>query len=1576
MAKARRAKKSKMPKKLLLMLIILILLALSYLGITSNEKISIFGTLQGEIENYDANDFVKDSFTQGSTKYLPIVYNEPYEHEKTTRQVIENKIKSMGLEIESISSSTIGTGTQIKTKTATFTVIIYGDIDGNGVVNARDVQCIVKHLCYGGSSILTGVNKMAANVYEPNKDEVTVRDAQKIIRFIVGTERIIDNLPLSDVDSDKEAPVITLNGPSDVTIKVGDKYEEKGAEVTDNLSYLDPNIASRLKITGSVNTDKIGDYTLVYSVSDLKGNEAPIKTRIVHVVNYVTEIEVSTELVKQYKDGEKIEIPENIVVYPKMASGGWSVTPVDNTKLTVSPEIARVNPDEKESEIEVTIKYKDLYSEAEYKYMITVKKQEPIITYTYPKDKFKVGTSEVFKPDATALDPETDSALDVSWKIYKVNEDNTETLVESQVIDMTKPGVYKVYYETEKPSFGDPGEATRTVEVLDYIKNITFEIDRAELKTVYVDDTDNDISIKGVKGIAAYAYDTTKREEIPYTELSYTPSKAKYDETNKITVSYTVLDETGGEPTVYSTEIPITVYKKISSIEKVATTPEGVKNKGEIYEEIFIGRVKSGEGEKPISSLEEVEWRITNLDANDTDKDGYTAKAWGVLGDGYVDIYCVGTQDKKAYTVTVSPKNITGTINNSVTLTVTTTANNKVNRVKVGDLKAELKPQEGADERENITRFKAGEKVYADLTFYHRYVNTDGNHDAIITDVRRSTLDNIDVKEVIYNPVNDEILSKPYVNITGKFLSDTGAGENEELTGSAYVTQICLIAGEDATETIEDGQTVHKMKNIGITVNPLKEADETLYPEMKREAIYPKSNYTLNLENNSNNITLSLQDIAQTVENYDVKPVTKNNVTDYYTLIPIKLIDQYRENKEILFSDIITAKDNDKIVIYDKSGNNKIKVIGVTDDGAVVDNINDKEEITYVGVAVAENGEDTLDGGELEIYYKGELVKSLNITILRKAISSIEYVSSNTDGGYCFSTNVIAELTSGARQQALQKEDIKCIVEKAKTDPITGQIIYKPGTNPKEIDWEQISSGINWSTKVKVIGASEEVPGVIAVSFEADYAGKYRITPYYEDSNTRVPIYPMNGDEKDRVIVDVEEDIRINKAIFVDDDGKTKLDEERFGDAAKTVKQSRKIEFYHVYENGVSRLVKNVSPKLIEITNKNTSMMTVSKRSGDQAIKEDETQDFDQTWIDNVLVVVNEDTADLTIPSTLYFEMKIYAENEDGTKTLTKMYDSDSDSALASDSIRVNVKAKPVISNVEVGGISNIPGEDGTSVSTAETIKLYLEEPTEKDEYFEKHVVKEGDIYYTILPISFITNLGNKVNTTELNMNNIQASLSAKTEEGLITFIDNVNESEGAWGDNQVISIEGFIKAKSNKTETSNQEEEKLEVEMVPEGTAVDYVGIALNKDLDVFLENDIPDDLAEELKYKEDWVQLLYITVYFSKTAGNPQVEHRFKIMVPGHNDVGLSAEVIDKTKIYSAGTTLDTIKNNLKVIYRNKEKWTTLKATQYTLTKVSEDSTDVTITAGSNAIIVEYIPNSNEPTIKYTDTIYVKGQ
>jgi len=112
-----------------------------------------------------------------------------------------------------------------------------------------------------------------------------------LIRVLVLT--IMSSLALSPAISkaDNVAPVISLIGLERVWHAVGTTYSDLGATAIDDI---DGDISDRITSTGTVDVNTLGDYTIVYSVSDEAGNRAEEVMRTVTVTEDLQVISFSS----------------------------------------------------------------------------------------------------------------------------------------------------------------------------------------------------------------------------------------------------------------------------------------------------------------------------------------------------------------------------------------------------------------------------------------------------------------------------------------------------------------------------------------------------------------------------------------------------------------------------------------------------------------------------------------------------------------------------------------------------------------------------------------------------------------------------------------------------------------------------------------------------------------------------------------------------------------------------------------------------------------------------------------------------------------------------------------------------------------------------------------------------------------------------------------------------------------------------------------------------------------------------------------------------------------------------------
>lgn len=136
---------------------------------------------------------------------------------------------------------------------------------------------------------------------------------------------------------DNKGPKITLAGPSEITINIGDKYKEQGVEsVVDNRDGQIP--PQKVKISGKVNTSKVGNYEITYSIEDSLKN----KTEVVRKVKVVSKLK---NAVLKNANNRGYYVGSNAQNYIMIAGMLFRIMSIDNNnvKIVASEDIANVN---------------------------------------------------------------------------------------------------------------------------------------------------------------------------------------------------------------------------------------------------------------------------------------------------------------------------------------------------------------------------------------------------------------------------------------------------------------------------------------------------------------------------------------------------------------------------------------------------------------------------------------------------------------------------------------------------------------------------------------------------------------------------------------------------------------------------------------------------------------------------------------------------------------------------------------------------------------------------------------------------------------------------------------------------------------------------------------------------------------------------------------------------------------------------------------------------------------------------------------------------------------------------------
>jgi len=172
-------------------------------------------------------------------------------------------------------------------------------------------------------------NEMGAEAYIYEKkisDKIQIKD--NIDENKPGNYKVTYSLKNSKIErnvivKDNIAPVITLKGESQIKIYVNSEYKEEGATATDNI---DGDLTEKIETTGSVDTTKVGNYTITYTVEDAAGNVVTAQRKII--------IEKKQEVVKPAK-----EIPTDTTTYVKISIEKQTVEVYKNNELVITSPI-------------------------------------------------------------------------------------------------------------------------------------------------------------------------------------------------------------------------------------------------------------------------------------------------------------------------------------------------------------------------------------------------------------------------------------------------------------------------------------------------------------------------------------------------------------------------------------------------------------------------------------------------------------------------------------------------------------------------------------------------------------------------------------------------------------------------------------------------------------------------------------------------------------------------------------------------------------------------------------------------------------------------------------------------------------------------------------------------------------------------------------------------------------------------------------------------------------------------------------------------------------------------------------
>lgn len=179
----------------------------------------------------------------------------------------------------------------------------------------------------GANSFINDNKKNISNKIKISGHVDTEKPGTYKIYYTVENHNIERTVTRTVTVVDDVAPVMALNGKEKIEIYQNAKYNDEGATATDNI---DGDISSKILVEGSVDTSKVGTYTISYSVTDKAGNNSKIERKV--------EVkEKSTAYIKISIDAQKIWLYKNdaLVLESNIVTGNMGTNDTPRGKFKI-----------------------------------------------------------------------------------------------------------------------------------------------------------------------------------------------------------------------------------------------------------------------------------------------------------------------------------------------------------------------------------------------------------------------------------------------------------------------------------------------------------------------------------------------------------------------------------------------------------------------------------------------------------------------------------------------------------------------------------------------------------------------------------------------------------------------------------------------------------------------------------------------------------------------------------------------------------------------------------------------------------------------------------------------------------------------------------------------------------------------------------------------------------------------------------------------------------------------------------------------------------------------------------------
>lgn len=407
-------------------------------------SLALAGILTANVFGANVNAAAEGEYLKPVGVYKRLVEGKtvvPYVLKDKNTPVTVKDVQSEFANLESVNgtkvtnmNATMGTGDtfRLEGEEEDYTVIVYGDVTGEGKISTKDALLIQKIALKKETNVSKEVLE-AADVN--NNGKVSTKDALAIQKYVLGKgeyETVIDELPPVE---DTTAPV--LNG---ITDKIIVKLNETDFQLPIVTATDDYDGEVEVIKTGEINIAEEGEYKVTYTATDKAGNTAKATITVI--------VDGTNPILSGVRDNDVIRINLNDTTFQLP-----EVTVTDNYDEEIEViKTGEVNVAE-EGEYKITYTATDKAGNtATATLIVIVDNQAPVINGVTDGQKIyvKLNNEEFTMPAVIAND-----AVDGEVAVTIEGKEN---------IDVTTEGEYEVVYSAED-TLGNVSTATVTVVV-------------------------------------------------------------------------------------------------------------------------------------------------------------------------------------------------------------------------------------------------------------------------------------------------------------------------------------------------------------------------------------------------------------------------------------------------------------------------------------------------------------------------------------------------------------------------------------------------------------------------------------------------------------------------------------------------------------------------------------------------------------------------------------------------------------------------------------------------------------------------------------------------------------------------------------------------------------------------------------------------------------------------------------------------------------------------------------------------------------------------------------------------------